>query len=276
MAFWFAKSDSHNAQVVLLGVPLDATVTFVPGTRFGPTQIRTCAESIETYSPYFKQDLGKLRIYDTGDIELEGIFDMEARLESIRKVTLGWMKDGAKPFLIGGEHTLTLAAVQAALELHPNLAVLQLDAHADMRDVGETGSKFSHDTVMRRVIETVKGKSLIQVGLRSYAKEEVDVPGALRFRIDETEAIRETVKDRPTWLTFDLDVLDPSIMPAVGTPEPNGATYQQVIDLLLEIRGVNFAGADLVEFNPFAADFPAPGVVAANLVREIILLISDL
>jgi agmatinase len=273
MAIWFAKGKSSNAQIVLLGIPLDTTVTFFPGTRFGPERIRACAEAVESYSPYFKQDLTEAKIYDTGDIELEGIFAMKAKLESIRKVTFGWMKDGSKPFLIGGEHTLTLAAVQAGLELYPDLAVLQLDSHADMRDTGETGSKLSHDTVMRRILELLRRDSLIQVGVRSFAKEELGVAGTNIFKITEREAVRRMLADRPVWLTVDLDVLDPSIMPATGSPEPNGATYQELIDMLVSLKGVKFVGADLVEFNPLAADFPAPCVLAANLVREICCLL---
>ncbi len=273
MAFWFAKSTSSNAQIVLLGVPLDATVTFMPGTRFGPDRIRACCETVEAYSPYFQKDLTDISIYDTGNIELEGVYDMESKLESIKKVTRGWIEDGARPLLIGGEHTLTYGAVRAAREIHPDLAVLQLDAHADMRDMGETGSRYSHDTVMRRVSEVIKPNSLVQVGIRSFAKEEGEVPGVQRFRITEIDSIGKQLEGRPVWLTFDLDVLDPSIMPAVGTPEPNGASYQQVIDLLLALKGFNFVGADLVEFNPLAADFIAPCVTAANLVREICCLL---
>lgn len=277
MAFWFAKSSSKDAQIVLLGVPLDATVTFMPGTRFGPDRIRACCETVESYSPYFQKDLTDISIYDTGNIELEGVYDMESKLESIKKVTRGWMGDGARPLLIGGEHTLTYGAVRAAREIHPDLAVLQLDAHADMRDMGETGSRFSHDTVIRRVSEVIKPNSLIQVGIRSFAKKELPVTHL--FKITEIAEIRthleEGVTGRPVWLTFDLDVLDPAIMPAVGTPEPNGASYQQVIDLFLGLKGLDFIGADLVEFNPLAADFPAPCVVAANLARELCCLLSS-
>jgi agmatinase len=248
----------------------------MPGTRFGPDRIRACSETVEAYSPYFQKDLTGISIYDTGNIELEGVYDMESKLESIKKVTRGWMGDGARPLLIGGEHTLTYGAVRAAREIHPDLAVLQLDAHADMRDMGETGSRFSHDTVMRRVSEVIKSNSLIQVGIRSFIKEEDEAPGVHRFRIDEIDSIRKRleggVTGRGIWLTFDLDVLDPAIMPAVGTPEPNGASYQQVIDLLLALKGLNFVGADLVEFNPLAADFIAPCVTAANLVRELCCL----
>jgi len=274
VAFWFAKSTSSNAQIVLLGVPLDATVTFMPGTRFGPDRIRACCETVEAYSPYFQKDLTDISIYDTGNIELEGVYDMESKLESVKKVTRGWMGDGARPLLIGGEQTLTYGAGPAAREIHPDLAVLQLDAHADMRDMGETGSRFSHDTVMRRVSEVIKPKSLIQIGIRSFIKEEGEAPGVHRFRITEIDSIRKQLEGRPVWLTFDLDVLDPSIMPAVGTPEPNGASYQQVIDLLLGLKGLNFVGADLVEFNPMAADFIAPCVTAANLVRELCCLLA--
>jgi len=278
MAFWFADADYQHARIVILGVPLDETATFLPGTRFGPERIRACAETVEAYSPYFKQNLADFSITGQGDLNLEGLPSMKDKLGKIRERVAAYLEDRKKPLLIGGEHTLTFGAVQAALGLHPDLTVLQLDAHADMRDVGEGGSSLSHDTVMRRVKEILKPDSLIQVGLRSFVKEEVEVPGVYRFRIDEIDSIRKglegCVTGRPVWLSFDLDLLNPSIMPAVGCPEPNGASYQQVIELLLGLKGLNFVGADVVEFNPLAADFIAPAVTAANLVREICCLLA--
>lgn len=279
MAIWFAKGKSSNAQIVLLGVPLDTTVTFVPGTRFGPERIRACAEAVESYSPYFQNDLTDYSIYDAGNLDLEGLSTMEEKLERIKETVSGYLKVGPKPLLIGGEHTITFPAVQAGLEKHPDLAVLQLDAHADMRDCGEVGGKFAHGTVMRRVLEILKPNSLILCGIRvlcgirTPAKGISEVKETVIVGIEEIKRIKDYLADRPVWLTFDLDVLDPSIMPAVGTPEPNGATYQQVIDLLTALKGLKFVGADLVEFNPLAADFPAPCVLAANLVREICCLI---
>jgi agmatinase len=178
-----------------------------------------------------------------------------------------------KPLLIGGEHTITLPAVQSALVKYPDLVVLQLDAHADLRDIGERGGKVTHCTVMRRVLEILKPNSLIQCGVRVHAQVESGVNNVMFLGIGEIEKTIDFLAERPIWLTFDLDVLDPSIMPAVGTPEPNGVSYQQVIDLLLALRRKNIVGADLVEFNPLAADFAAPCVVAANLVRELCCLL---
>ncbi|MBN2378860.1 agmatinase [candidate division WOR-3 bacterium] len=274
MAFWFAKSRRKDARVVILGVALDETACYIPGTRFGPDRIRACAETVESYSPFFKYNLTCLNIFDDGNIELEGLPGIETKLKSITQKIQDWINNQAKPLLIGGEHTLTLGAVHAVLKHYPDLVVLQLDAHADMRDMGERGGKITHDTVMRRIVDILKPNSLIQVGLRSFAEEEIEAKGIQRFKIDEPRSIIKAINNRPIWLTFDLDLLDPSIMPAVGTPEPNGATYKQVIDLLLALKGENIVGADLVEFNPLAADFVAPCVLAANLVRELCCLMS--
>ncbi len=272
MAFWFADAGYLDARIIILGLPLDETTTFLPGTRFGPDRIRACSETVEAYSPYFKQNLADLPIADLGNLELEGLGSMENKLEKIRKKLTTYLVADKKPLLIGGEHTLSLGAVKAAFERYPDLTVLHLDAHADMRYFGEGGSKFSHDTVMRRVKEILKPNSLIQVGVRSIANEEL--PDIHNFKITEIAEIKKNLEGRPVWLSFDIDLLDPSVMPAVGTPEPNGASYQEIINLFLGLKKLRFVGADLVEFNPLAADFIAPCVTAANLVREICCLLA--
>lgn len=277
MAFWFAKASSKDARIVILGVPLDETATFMHGTHLGPSRIKDCAETVESYSPYFKKDLADLKIADAGNMDLKEAGSISSKLALVKDAVGSLLEKGQKPILLGGEHTLTLAAIQAGVEKYSDLAVLHLDAHADMRDTGEGGSRFAHDTVMRRAVEILQSKSLIQVGLRSFAKEELPVTHL--FKITEIAEIRTHleggVTGRPVWLTFDMDVLDPSIMPAVGTPEPNGVSYQQVTNLFLGLKGLDFIGADLVEFNPLAADFPAPCVVAANLARELCCLLSS-
>lgn len=346
MSFWYAKSDIKDAQIVLLGVPLEQTTTGIPGTRFGPDRIRAYSENVESYSPYLKSNLTDIPIADTGNLEFDYLPSIEAKLNLISQQIATYID--SKPLLIGGEHTLTLGAAQAMIHKYPDLGLLQLDAHADLRDVGESGSRTAHDTVMRRASELLKPNSLIQMGIRSFAEEELEhimsgSPRAYEAIWDEKKVgqkqdksgtktgqkhdksvskegqkrdksshwkwhgpklirleassfgRRETgasgechypdeherseidiweEKNRPIWLSLDLDVLDPSIMPAVGTPEPGGMSYRELLDLLLGFRGLNIVGADIVEFNPLAADFAAPAVVAANLVREICCLLS--
>jgi len=270
---WFADNDLEDACVAIAGIPLDETGTFLPGTHLGAERIRSCAEAVESYSPYFKMDLSEHKISDIGDMDLKKTESMSRKLALIREKTGEIMGKGIKPLLLGGEHTLTLGAVQAVLDQHADLIVLQLDAHADLRDVGERGNNMAHDTVMRRILDFMDSGSLIQVGLRSFSLEELEVKGIQRYDIDQISDIVKTLDNRPFWLTFDLDVLDSTTMPAVGNPEPAGATYKQVVDLLLELKGKNVVGADLVEFNPLAADFPAPCVTAANLLRELCCLL---
>jgi agmatinase len=144
-----------------------------------------------------------------------------------------------------------------------------------LRDVGESGSGIAHDTVIKRIADILKPDSVIQTGIRSMSRDETSLSELMTMAIGDINGIRKKLGARPVYLTLDLDVLDPSIMPAVGTPEPMGASYREVIDLLLGLRDLNIVGADIVEYNPLAADFAAPAVIAANLVRELILLLTN-
>lgn len=268
MAFWYARGNLPHAGVMILAVPLEQTTTGIPGTRLGPDRIRQFSENAESYSPYFKKDLADCSISDAGNLEFDYLPTINEKLALIQKKVSDCLTQKAKPLLVGGEHTLTLAAVRAMISKYPDLALLQLDAHADLRDIGESGSKTAHDTVIKRVSEILKPDSIIQTGIRCMSREESALSEALTMDITDIEGIRKKLAKRPVWLTLDLDILDPSIMPAVGTPEPMGASYREVIDLLVGLKGINFVGADIVEFNPLAADFAAPAVTAANLVRE--------
>lgn len=274
MAFWFARGGLPPSRVTILGVPMEQTTTGVPGTRLGPDRIRQFSENVESYSPYFKKDLTDYQISDAGNLEFDYLPTIEEKLDLIGERTTDYLKQESKILLIGGEHTLTLGAVRAMVSKYPDLAVLQLDAHADLREIGESGSLTAHDTVMRRAKELLRPDSLVQTGIRSMAREEAALSESMTLDIGDVEGIRKRLGKRPVWLTLDLDVLDPSVMPAVGTPEPMGATYRQVIDLLIGLKDIDFVGADIVEFNPLAADFAAPAVVAANLVREVCCLMA--
>jgi agmatinase len=274
MAFWSARGDLPHSRVVILGVPLEQTTTGVPGTRLGPDRIRQFSENVESYSPYFKKDLADYSISDAGNIEFDYLPTIEEKLELLLERISGYLKQKTKPLLVGGEHTLALGAVRAMVAKYPDLAVLQLDAHADLRDIGESGSLTAHDTVMRRALELLKPDSLVQAGIRSMTRDEAALSQSMTMDMRDVDGIRKRLGKRPVWLTFDLDVLDPSIMPAVGTPEPMGASYKELIDLLVGLNELNFVGADIVEFNPLAADFAAPAITAANLVREVCCLLA--
>ncbi len=274
MAFWYARGGLPPARVTILGVPLEQTTTGVPGTRLGPDRIRQFSENVESYSPYFRKDLADYSVSDAGNLEFDYLPTIEEKLDLIGERITDNLKQKSKVLIVGGEHTLTLGAVRAMVSRYHDLAILQLDAHADLREIGESGSLTAHDTVMRRAKELLRPDSLVQTGIRSMARDEAALSESMTMNMADVEGIRKRLGKRPVWLTLDLDVLDPSVMPAVGTPEPMGANYREVIELLVGLNELNFVGADIVEFNPLAADFAAPAIVAANLVREVCCLLA--
>jgi len=275
MALYFATAGFKEAEVCVLGAGLDRTVSFSPGTRFGPEQIRVAMETIESYSPYHNRDLAGVRVCDLGDLHLTHE-SIEETLGQIERKAGEVLDAGKKLVVLGGEHTITVPIVTALKNFYSGLRVVQFDAHADLRD-RYLGERYSHATAMRRVMELVGAGRLFQLGIRSFAPEERWFNRNLHpFEILKfIPALKQKIGRAPAYLTIDIDVLDCGSMAAVGTPEPGGVSYRELLQALVELRTVNWVGADIVEFNPAAAPQPAYGCVAAGLLRETILMITN-
>lgn len=268
MKLYYANSTLAEARVVVLGVPYDRTSSFIPGSRFGPQFIRQCANNIEDYSPYQDRTLGDLAICDLGDIQFDGkdwLAQVEAEVSSVF--------DGRRrPVFLGGEHTVTPQIVRAIHKKAGDFTLVQFDAHCDLRD-DYLGEKDCHATAMRRSIDVLGIDRVYQFGIRSGTREEFQA-GKHLFKYKAFEPLSKIV-DRiagPVYITIDIDVLDPGVMPAVSTPEPGGISYRELIDSLLLFRGRPVIGADIVEYNPLAAPPYASGSTAAEVLRELILV----
>lgn len=270
MKLWYANSSYKNAEVVVLGCPLDRTSSSLPGMRFGPEYIRRASEDIESYSIYQERDLETIKICDLGDIEFTFESPMSP-LEKIEEKAVQIFEDGKSPVFLGGEHTIAFPAIKAAKEIYPHLSVIQLDAHADMR-YEYLKERYCHATVMRRVAEVIGRENIFQLGIRSIAKEELDYTEHLyRFKVLEyIEEIEGEVGDRAVYLTIDIDVLDCSLMPAVATPEPGGISYEELRESLKRFASLKIIGLDIVEYNPLAFPQIAYGGVVAGLLKEAI------
>ncbi len=269
MKLYYANSNLKDAQVVILGIPYDRTSSFLAGSKFGPEYIRLCSENIEDYSPYQEKSLYDLEIFDYGDV----YFETQEWLNESRKV-LGTFESTKKIIALGGEHTITSPMITWCKAIYDKFSVIHLDAHCDLRDE-YLGEKVCHATIMRRVSEIVGIENIYQFGIRSGTKEEFDLSRNLhKFNILEplTSVIKE-IKD-PIYLTIDVDVLDAGILPAVSTPEPGGISYQELIDSLLLLKNRKIIGADIVEYNPLAASPWASGSTVAEILRELILVVS--
>ena len=257
----------------LLGAPFDGTACFRPGARFGPQAIRFWSDVLDTYSRPFDADLEDVKLADGGDLGIHSA-DWEGASGRIYQEVDEIVGGGAAPIILGGEHLVTLPAVQACVSHFPDLVVLQMDAHMDLRDQYE-GLKLSHATVMKRVMETVGPDSLLQYGVRSGTRDEWALSDEKGTLVDEIGRVEEIVGGRPVYLSVDLDVLDPSVMPETGAPEPGGMTYRELHEALITLRGINIVGGDVVESCPMPGWGGPSGAVAAKVVRELIFLCSE-
>ncbi len=263
-------ASKEKGAICLFGAPFDSTSSFRPGSRFGPQAIREASHGLETYSPVQRLDLADSSFIDMGDLELP-FGDPAKSLSLIEEKTSGILSSGAIPFLTGGEHLVTLGSFNAVERYHKDIKVIHLDAHADLREE-YLGSRLSHATVIRRISETVGFDRIKQIGVRSMDRSEAEL--ALRLSASPEEAIK-WAQDDPIYLTCDLDILDPSIFPGTGTPEPGGIAFNDLSEMLLIlINSLNVAAIDMVELSPICDITGTSSVVAAKLVRECLIAIG--
>lgn len=267
--------EQRGASAVLFGAPFDGTTSFVPGTRFGPRRIREVSDGLETYSPRLDRDLEAIRFYDWGDLELP-FGHPAAALERIEGFVHSILDANQMPFMLGGEHLVTLPAVRAARAVFPDLVVVQFDAHADLRE-DYMGELDSHATVIRRVVDLIGGDRVFQVGIRSGTREEFRYgrsnthffPGS--FNHATMQWIAEAVAGRPVYLTVDIDVVDPAFAPGTGTPESGGWIPTELFEAIYALKGADIVACDVVEVCPPAEHGVITSLLAAKLVREMLL-----
>ena len=270
-----AESAFGAAEVVLFGAPYDSTTSFRPGTRFGPSAVRTESFGIETYSPYQDRDLETdVRVHDAGDLELP--FGAPDRaLEMIEAKAAEILDAGKVPFLLGGEHLVTLGSVRAVARRHPDLRIIHFDAHADLRE-DYLGVRLSHACVMRRCHDILGDGRIWQFGIRSGTRDEFAFMKAGHVVTEpftaKTLAGLSFPKGTPVYLTVDLDVLDPSEFPGTGTQEAGGLRFAELHSALCEILSrFNVVALDNVELSPALDPSGRSTALACKLLREELL-----
>jgi len=271
MKLYYSNSTLDNAQVIILGLPYDQTSSFLPGSRYGPEFIRICSENIEDYSPYQDKSLCNVRICDCGDVE----FDTKDWVLKARTAVEKYINKKKYLIALGGEHTITLPIIQVLKEKHKDFSLVHFDAHCDLRDE-YLEQNICHATVMRRVSDIVGLDNLYQFGIRSGTKEEFHF-AKNSYKFDVLKPLSSVINNikEPIYLSIDVDVLDPGVLPAVSTPEPGGVSYQELIKALLLFKDKKIIGADIVEYNPLAASPYASGSTVAEILRELILIVSS-
>ena len=260
--------------MVILGMPLDRTSSFVPGTRFGPDLIRIAADNIESFSPYQKRDISAARVHDSGNLEFTHA-SADSPLRQIAAVTTKHVAQGARQLALGGEHTITAPIVAELSKHYRDLCVVQYDAHSYLRQEF-LGERVCHATAMARVLDTIPRERLFQLGIRSVSQaSELSEPNLFPFEVlAPIGAVRTGIGGRPVYVTLDVDVLDPGAMPDVQTPQPGGCSYRDLVLSLAGLAGLNVVGCDLVEVCPRTMQPSASTAAAAELVRELCLLMS--
>ncbi len=275
----FIKSHPNydESQAVIYGMPMDWTVSYRPGSRFGPQRIREVSIGLEEYSPYLDRDLDDVKYFDAGDIPLP-FGNPQKSIDYIEGFVRQLLQDGKIPVGMGGEHLVSWPVMKAVSEKHPDLAIIHMDAHTDLR-VSYEGEALSHSTPIRKIADHIGPKNVYSFGIRSGMKEEfvwAKENGMHISKFEVLEPLKEilpTLAGRPVYVTIDIDVLDPAHAPGTGTVDCGGITSRELLASIHAIAGsdVNVVGFDLVEVAPIYDSSEQTANTASKLIREMLL-----
>ena len=279
--FIACDAEYEDAKVVIFGAPFDSTTSYRPGARFGSAAIRHESYGLETYSPYLNCDLEDLNVYDAGDLELP-MGSAEMALDAISACTSEILNAGKIPFMLGGEHLVTLGTVREVAKKYPDLHIIHFDAHADLRD-DYLGVKLSHACVLRRCHDILGDGRIHQFGIRSGERAEFEFARAGHtdlhpFSLEGLDSVADDLASSrvPVYFTIDLDVLDPSVFPGTGTPEAGGVSFDQLRKALTKVcQTVNVVALDVTELAPTLDPSGVSTAVAGKVVRELLLAINQ-
>lgn len=265
-----------KSKAVLFGAPFDGTTSFKPGARFAPNAMREDSWALESYSPYINKDLEDIKLCDIGDLELP-FGNKSKSLRMIERLTTKIIEQNKIPIMLGGEHLVTLGTINSLSKKYKDLNILHFDAHTDLRQeyLGET---LSHATVIKRVWDILGDNKIYQFCIRSGLKEEFEWAKKHthleKFTYKSLKQIIKKLKNKPVYITIDLDVLDPSIFPGTGTPEPGGISFEQILYIIKKLSKLNnVVGFDLVELSPKYDNSGVSTAVAAKVLRELTLAV---
>jgi agmatinase len=258
-------------------MPMDWTVSFRPGSRFGPGRIREVSIGLEEYSPYQDKELDDVKYFDAGDIPLP-FGNAQRSLDMIEEYIDGLLEQGKFPLGLGGEHLVSWPVMKAMYKKYPDLAIIHFDAHTDLRDSYE-GEPLSHSTPIKKVCNLIGPENVYSFGIRSGMKEEFEWAKEVGMHLHKFEVLEPLKKElpslagRPVYVTIDIDVLDPAHAPGTGTLEAGGITSKELIDSILAIANsdINVVGADLVEVAPAYDHSEQTQVAASKFIREMLL-----
>ncbi|KGP74176.1 agmatinase [Pontibacillus yanchengensis] len=275
--FIMSRPEVADCNVVMYGMPMDWTVSFRPGSRFGPNRIREASLGLEEYSPYLDKHLEEVSYFDAGDIPLP--FGNPARsLDMIQDYVQQILDKDKFPLGIGGEHLVTWPVIKAMYEKYPDMAFIHIDAHADLREEYE-GETLSHSTPVRKICELIGPENVYSFGIRSGMREEFEyakTSGMHMAKYDVVEPLKRalpSLENRNVYVTIDIDVLDPAYAPGTGTAEAGGITSKELLEAIhmLAEANIHIVGADLVEVAPAYDPTEQTQITASKCIREMLL-----
>ncbi|SEO22674.1 agmatinase [Amphibacillus marinus] len=275
--FIMAQPDYQQARAVLYGMPMDWTVSFRPGSRFGPNRIREASIGLEEYSPYLDKHLEEVAYFDAGDIPLP-FGNAERSLAEIKQYIDKLLEDNKFPLGLGGEHLVTWPVIQAIYQKYSDLKVIHIDAHADLREEYE-GEVLSHSTPVRKICNLIGAENVYSFGIRSGMREEFAFAKESGMHMSRYQVAKPLAECLPSltganvYITIDIDVLDPAYAPGTGTAEAGGISSTELLEAIhtLAKADLNIVGADLVEVAPAYDPTEQTAIAASKFIREMLL-----
>ncbi len=280
--FMGAKRNPDDCSIGIFGVNYDETCSYKKGAKFGPNAIRQVSSSLETFCPRLGKDLEDFDYVDFGSLEINKN-DPNSVIESVKSATHFIINKQLAPIMIGGEHSITLGAIEALVTKYPDLILIQLDAHADLRN-SYMGNENSHACTMKRCLDVLPKKKILQVGIRSGTKEEFKFMNQWNQLIkfspgDNAKEFKKALlpySKSPIYLTIDLDWFDPSLLPGTGTPEPGGFFWNDFEVILETLKDFRLVASDIVELSPKIDHSGVSSIVAAKVLRSLIMQLENM
>ncbi len=275
--FMGAKRNLDDCSIGIFGVNYDGTCSYKSGTRFGPNAIRLVSTCLETFCPRLGKDLEDFNYVDFGSLEINKN-DSKSVIKSVKSATDFIISQSLTPIMLGGEHSITSGAIEALVNKYPDLILIQLDAHADLRN-SYMGNEHSHACSMQRCLDVLPEKKILQVGIRSGTKEEFKIMGQRNQLVkflpgENAQELKKALlpySNSPIYLTIDLDWFDPSLLPGTGTPEPGGFFWNDFEVILETLKNFRIVASDIVELSPEIDNSGVSSVVAAKVLRSLIM-----
>ena len=272
--YFLASGGAEEAEIALFGVCWDGTSSFKAGSRFAGFAVREASFGLEEFSFYQQESIADIKFTDLGDLFLPP-GQKDRVMNDIGSAVKELRSQGTFPIAFGGEHLVALPLILAAFEEHPDLALIHFDAHADLRP-SMLGDELTHATIIGRAAEKIGFKNLYQFGIRSGGAEEWQIAREHRtlhpFTVEAIREVLQSLGDRPIYITLDMDVLDPSLYPGTGTPEPGGIDYNTLMAGLKCFTGLRLVGMDCLELAPHYDPTGVSAITMAKTIRELIIL----